>query len=105
MSEYSTAGLTIGDLKRILEVATTAGLTDDAIVIIAKDSEGNDFSPLASWDSDAAYRAESSYAGEVQHWDEDDVDDLGLDRLTWSEWYAAAQADGCLPCLVLWPTN
>jgi hypothetical protein len=105
MSEYSTAGKTIGDLKRMIAVAEAAGLTDDAVVIIAKDAEGNGFSPLADRSSDGVYRAESSYAGSIEYWDEDDVDDLGPDRPTWSEWYADAQADGCVPCLVLWPTN
>lgn len=105
MSERSTAGKTIGDLKRMIATAEAAGLTDDAVVIIARDAEGNGFSPLADHGNDGVYVSESSYSGDIAYWDEDDADDLGLDRPTWSEWYAAAQADGCVPCLVLWPTN
>lgn len=105
MSEYSTAGKTIGDLKKMITVAEAAGLPDDAVVIIARDSEGNGFSPLADRCSDAIYRAESSYSGELEYWDEDDCADAGPDRQTWSEWYLAAQVDGGLRCMVLWPTN
>lgn len=105
MSEYSTAGGTIGDLKRIIATAEANGLTDATVVVLARDAEGTGFSPPADHDAAAVYRAESSYAGDIEYWDDDDVDDLGPDRLTWSEWYAEAQADGGLPCLVLWPTN
>ncbi len=38
-------------------------------------------------------------------WDEDDVDDRGPERLTYSEWRAEALEEGGMPCLVLWPTN
>jgi hypothetical protein len=105
VSEYSTAGKTIGDLKRMIATAEAAGHTDDTVVILAKDSEGNAFSPLADHGGDGVYHAESAWAGYIEYWDEDDVSDLGPDRPTWSAWYAAAQEDGGLPCLVLWPTN
>lgn len=105
MSEYSTAGATLRDLKALIAAAELRGLRDDAIVVIAKDSEGNAFSPLYTANEDGLYRPESSYAGEVAWWDEDDVEDAGPDRQTWSEWYAETREEGGLPCLVLWPTN
>ncbi len=67
------------------------------LVVLAKDEEGNGFSPLAEA-ATGAYRAESTYHGRV-----------GLERLT-----EADRADGydeCdvvaggVPALVLWPTN
>ena len=105
MSEYSTAGTTLGQLKALIAAAELRGATDDHIVVMAKDSEGNAFSPLYTLHEDGLYRPDSSYSGDMEWWDEDDVEDLGPDRLTWSEWYADARDRGGLPCIVLWPTN
>lgn len=105
MSEFSTPGVTFGQLKRLIEVAESGGTRDDDMVVLAKDSEGNSFSPLATWSNDAIYRADSSYAGDLEHWDEDDVEDRGPDREAWEEWYLRAQEEGGFRCLVLWPTN
>ena len=109
MSEYSTAGVTIRELRRWLDHATNretgCGMSEDTVVILAKDSEGNLYSPLAGWLYDGVYFPESSYAGEVRTWDEDDVDDFGSGRYTHAYWRECALADGGMPCFVLWPTN
>jgi len=105
MSKYSTAGVTIRELRRWLDDAEARGLTPDTVVILAKDSEGNGYSPLADRDEEGVYFPESSYAGEVRTWDEDDVDDFGSGRYTHAYWRECALADGGMPCLVLWPTN
>lgn len=102
--DLTTYATTLLGLENICAEARRHGLPDDAVVIIAKDSEGNDFSPLADADHDCAYRPESTYSGDVEHYDEDNVEDEP-DPRTWSEWYADALDDGCLPCVVLWPTN
>jgi hypothetical protein len=105
VNEYSTTGMTFGQLKRLIVTAEAGGTADSDVVIIARDSEGNAFGPLATWSNDAIYVPSSAYAGELEHWDEDDVEDLGPDRPTWSEWYGKAQDDGGLRCVVLWPIN
>lgn len=105
MSEYSTAGLTIRDLRRIMASAEVTRLSDDAVIVIAKDAEGNAYSPAAAWDVDPVYVPECSYAGALEYWDEDDVEDAGPDREDYESWRVGALAEGGLPCLVLWPTN
>lgn len=105
MSEYSTAGLTLADLRRIVAEAECRGVPDDVIIVLAKDGEGNAFSPLRDWTDDAVYVPESNCAGSLEYWDEDDVEDLRPDRETYSEWCARAQAEGGFRCVVLWPTN
>ena len=106
MSEYSTAGATIRELRRWLDDAEARGLAPDTVIILAKDSEGNGFSPLAGWADDGVYHPESSYAGELHNWNADDVDDDDSSgRYTYEYWRERALADGGLPCLVLWPTN
>lgn len=110
MSEYSTAGMTITQLRRILDHATNKqtghGLSEDTVIILAKDSEGNGFSPLAGWADDGVYHPESSYAGELHNWDADDVDDDDSSgRYTYEYWRERELADGGMSCLVLWPTN
>ena len=75
-----------------------AGLPDDMIVIVQKDSEGNGYSPLSGVDGvNNAYRAETTWSGEV-----------GLIRLTPDDVVAGYGEEDVLegePCCVLYPTN
>lgn len=48
------------ELKKFLE-----NVDDESEVIIARDAEGNNFSPLASMDTDAIYIPDTEYSGEV----------------------------------------
>lgn len=65
-----------------------AGQRDDALVVLAKDEEGNSYSPLADV-SDNLYRAETTWSGEVL----DPGDDVEL------------CLDDSVPAVVLWPVN
>lgn len=73
----------VGALRAALE-----GLDDNLLVVMSKDGEGNDFSPLAEVDHDTntGYVADSTWSGNVPH--PDDYED----------------GDG-VDCVVLWPTN
>lgn len=95
MSEnFLDSQLTVGELKTIL-----SGYPDDYNVVLAKDEEGNGFSPLATTDP-AFYEAETTWQGEASFvvgdafgLDEDDPDyndDLPVESAN---------------CVVLWPTN
>lgn len=86
--------MTVKDLREEL-----AGLPDEMIVVMAKDGEGNGFSPLADVDGEnKAYQADTTWSGEV-----------GIKKLTpeliddggYSEDDVVEGQD----CLVLWPTN
>ncbi len=68
-------------LKAIVDVP------DDTLIVMSRDSEGNDYSPLAQID-EALYRAENTYSGEL--YDEDQGEE---------------EKKKCVPCIVLWPTN
>lgn len=56
MSQY----ITVGDLKKLLK-----GESNDAIVILQKDSEGNGYSPLSKVEPDLQYEADSTWSGYV----------------------------------------
>lgn len=80
--------VTVAKLREIL-----AKLPDDAIVVMSKDAEGNNFSPFCEVGNDEAsdwYRAESSWSGYLRD-EEYDPDEDG--------------PDGAVSCVVLWPTN
>lgn len=78
---------TVGELRQILQL-----FPDDALVVLSKDGEGNDFSPLAEVTS-GQYHAESSWAGGYES--DDYVEDEGL-----------AIAEGAaVRAICLWPTN
>lgn len=67
---------------------TLAGLPDDMPVVMAKDEEGNGYSPLDEVDPHRHYYAESTWSGEIRHPDDIEDDD---------------QPDHIV--VVLWPTN
>ncbi|MFI7073531.1 hypothetical protein [Micromonospora sediminicola] len=58
--------ITVAGLRGIL-----AGLPDDAVIVLAKDAEGNGFSPLSGPVGVYWYRPESTWAGEVHPIGED----------------------------------
>lgn len=62
--------MNVGKLKEILK-----HLPDDMEVIIQKDAEGNDYSPLSDYDADAVYIPETTWYGNVysMEWTADDA--------------------------------
>lgn len=62
--------MNVKDLKEAIE-----NLPDDMEVIIQKDSEGNDYSPLSKVNSDAIYIPETTWFGEVFFLNETDEDE------------------------------
>ncbi len=86
--------MTVGELKTLL-----SGFPDDYHVVLAKDEEGNGFSPL--YDGDPAYyEAETTWSGDVYM---EEGDALGLDENdpTYHNDITVESAN----CVVLWPTN
>ena len=83
--------MTVGELIKDLQA-----FDEDRIVILAKDEEGNGFSPLADLDP-SSYKADNTYSGEV-----------GLEELT-PELIAAGYSEEDVlegqKALVLWPIN
>ena len=63
--------MTVKELKEAIAL-----LPDDMIVIIQKDSEGNDYSPLREADTDCVYIAETTWYGQVYpiNWSAEDAD-------------------------------
>lgn len=70
--------MTVKELRDLL-----ATLPDDTLVVMAKDAEGNGFSPCEAAQS-AYYRAETTWSGNIE---------------------AAKRGRGYKPCVVLWPVN
>lgn len=52
--------MTVRELKNLIDI-----LPDDMEVIIQKDGEGNDFSPLAGVDYNSVYIPENTWSGNV----------------------------------------
>jgi hypothetical protein len=75
--------MTAGELRKALE-----DVPDERLVVLARDEEGNGFSPLAEVVSTERYFAETTYFGEIVH--PDDYGEMGDD-------YVLA--------VVLWPLN
>lgn len=78
-------------VKELLELLKD--LDPETIVILAKDGEGNGFSPCADHSDQYRYEAESTWSGELVS-DPEESDDDGPER-----W------DQAVPCIVLWPVN
>ena len=79
----------VKELREIL-----ANYPDDHPVIMAKDGEGNNFSPLADYSDDLKYLPESTWAGEV--YSPEDLEDYEEDD---------PYREGMQDCVVLWPVN
>jgi len=73
--------LIVAELKRFLDT-----LNNDDLVIVARDSEGNSFSPLDVVER-VYYRPETTYSGDCFAFEESDP------------------LDGMEPAVVLWPIN
>lgn len=84
--------MTVGELKALL-----ADHDDSRIVILAHDRGGNGYKPMRDI-STAAYRAESTWQGEV-----------GLEELTEEDRKAGYSEEDVMtngtPCVVLWPVH
>lgn len=84
--------MTVGELIKAL-----ATENPDRVVIMARDAEGNGYSPLDEWYSTGAYEATCAWAGKV-----------GLEALTAAAANAGFTEDDVIdgvPALILWPTN
>ena len=85
--------MNVKELKQFL-----SGLPDDMEIIIQKDGEGNDYSPLYGADSDAIYIPDSTWSGRVYstNWKAYDV---CMEEKEWENMLKNPR------CLVLHPVN
>lgn len=85
-------GITVSELIKQLKECDP-----NRIVIISKDSEGNDYSPFSGF-YEASYKANSTWSGEI-----------GLETLTEEDRKSGYSEEDVLedgvPCVVLRPTN
>lgn len=84
--------MTLAELRAQLDALN---LPDDTPVILARDAEGNGYSPVVQVD-DALYEAESTYSGQLYATPEMRAAEPG-------EWDEAP--DTAVPAIFLWPTN
>lgn len=108
MSNSYAPVLTFGALKKIIEDMEASGTADTDVVIIAKDSMGDAFSPLASWSNDGVYAPANTWSGTVEEWDEEAEYEKDIpDRQTYDQWRAdrLAASDAVVPCVTLWPMH
>lgn len=84
------------NVKELREVV--ANLPDDMEVILQKDAEGNNFSPLEGADPNSIYVSESTWSGDVYSTDWS-AWDAGMDKEDWEEFKKNPRA------LVLYPVN
>lgn len=86
--------MTVKELRELLK-----DHDENRIVVMSKDAEGNDFSPLYDART-AAYRAETTWSGEIG------LEPSDLDAEARAQGYSEddVKHDG-VPALVLWPTN
>jgi hypothetical protein len=89
--------ITVGALRELL-----ADLPDDMPVILAKDPEGNGFSPLSSF-SQAMYEPESTWAGQTYLTPEDLAERMASPDSEWSEEDGAPE--GAVRVVELGPVN
>ena len=84
--------MTVKELKELLK-----NVDDNRLVVLAKDEEGNGFSPLADINDNSNYEAEGSWWGSV-----------GIEKLTpelIKRGYTEEDLGNGVPALVLWPSN
>lgn len=91
---FITEQITVGELKTIL-----SGFPDDYHVVLAKDAEGNDFSPLIEANP-ALYEAGSTWSGEASLY-KGDAYGLDDEDPTYNDELPVESANS----VVLWPTN
>lgn len=93
--------MTVKDLRALLDSPALDGRLDH-IVVLSKDSEGNDFSPLTATDGYSLgfylpHREKRSYSGSFE--DPSSYADPDSDR------HGPPGTDEGVPALCLWPTN
>lgn len=86
--------MTLAELRAQLDALN---LPDDTPVILAKDAEGNGFSPLVEADP-GMYLADTTWSGERYLTEEQRLVETNPD-----EWSQAP--DDAVPAVFLWPTN
>jgi len=88
---------TVGELREAL-----AGLDADLPIVMAKDGEGNDFSPLAVWETNHRYEPTTTWSGEIYPTPES-LTEVNEDPDEYDT-RDASDADA-VKALVLWPIN
>jgi len=86
--------MTLAELRSQLDALN---LPDDTIVILAKDAEGNTFSPLVETEH-AMYLADTTWSGEHYLTEQSRLAEEQPD-----DWDPAP--DDAVPAIFLWPTN
>lgn len=87
--------MTIAELRAAL--AKLDHLPDDTIVVLAKDAEGNSYSPLVDTDH-AMYLADTTWSGGRYMTEEQRLAEANPD-----DWTQAP--DDAVPAVFLWPVN
>lgn len=87
--------MTLDDLRTQLQAL--AHLSGDTLVVLAKDGEGNGFSPLAEAEP-AMYAADTTWSGERYLTDEQR-------QATGEPDECSEPPDDAVPALFLWPVN
>lgn len=85
--------MTLAELRAQLDALN---LPDDTPVILARDTEGNGYSPLHEIDGDLLYNAESPYSGQMYATPE-------MRAAEPDEW--GEGPDSAVRAVFLWPTN
>ena len=86
--------MTLAELRAQLDALN---LPDDTPVILAKDAEGNGFSPLVEADP-GMYAADTTWSGEHYL-----TEEQRLAKEQPDDWFQAP--DDAVPAVFLWPTN
>lgn len=73
-------------------------LPKDTKIIIAKDSEGNDYSPMCNFNR-GYYYPNSSWSGSV-YFASHKAEDYDMTEAEWKDIQAESNS-----CIILWPTN
>ena len=86
--------MTLAELRAQL---AALNLPNDTIVILAKDAEGNGFSPLEATES-CMYAADTTWSGDRYL-----TEEQRLAKEEPDDWFQAP--DDAVPAVFLWPTN
>ena len=82
---------TVKDLIAMLQT-----LDQDTILICSKDSEGNSYSPFLTIEDGYYYVPETTWCGDVYHFE----DEYEYDAEEWDDILSEGK-----PAVVIWPTN
>lgn len=81
-------------------IAELKGMPQDAEVILQKDAEGNDYSPLSGVDANAIYKPASTWHGEIVSTEWSAYDACYESEEEWEQFKAVHPR-----CCVLYPVN